>query len=96
MDDKLQHIMLLKEETHDVIMDIISHANEQVRPVHGPREVVPTIEARNATNILSRAYEGSWWALGWKVQAMKWRNGRMVGELRQPVEHLAQVEETGR
>ena len=44
VDDGLQYAMLLKEETHDVIMDILNWTKEQVRLVHGVGKIVPTIE----------------------------------------------------
>ena len=50
--------------------------------------------AGNATNIMNGVYEGSWWV--GRVQAMRRRNGKQFGVLRQAVDLLARTEESGR
>ena len=51
-------------------------------------------KAGNATNILNGVDEGSWWV--GRVQAMRRRNGKQFGVLRQAVDLLARTEESGR
>jgi hypothetical protein len=47
-----------------------------------------------ATNILNAVDEGAWWV--GRVQAMRRRNGRQFGVLRQPVDLLSRMEESGK
>ena len=49
---------------------------------------------RTATNILNAVDEAAWWV--GRVQAMKRRNGRQFGVLRQLVDLLARMEENGK
>jgi hypothetical protein len=52
------------------------------------------VKAGNATNILNKVDANSWWV--GRVQAMRQRNGKQFGVLRQAVDLLARMEESGR
>ena len=52
------------------------------------------VKVGNATNILNRVYFNSWWVD--RVQAMRRRNGKQFGVLRQPVDLLSRMEESRR